>query len=437
MAAFLSRRCIAAIRKSPNYFFSTRYYSSEPPKQHDQRSVTSSLLDNALARDPIKSPPESPEHSQPHKTPGRAANTEFRHAFETSADKKRNSAGRWIIGGSAFAALSTFLYLGREWNNPLNEGRAERAPNGNSILGYWERAKARLDDNFDEYKKPVFEKLLHDPLPEPYQRPYTLVLELDDTLIHSEWSREYGWRTAKRPGLDYFLNYLAQAYEIVIFTRQYSTTAAPIVTKLDPYRSCVSASLFREHSRFEDGNVIKDLSHLNRDLSKVILVDVNPVSWSLQPENAAPIKTWNGDPNDRELVRMIPFFEYIAATSVPDVRPLLKSYEGKDIATEYAIREARLKEQLLNDRQKHGRWSGALIGKRKEVPKLATDRAREQWQRAYVEFQKQIEEHGEEILAEEKRREQEQLSQMSTSIIGMVSGGFSKPANTSQSTKEN
>lgn len=34
--------------------------------------------------------------------------------------------------------------------------------------------------------------------------------------------RQHGWRVAKRPGVDYFLAYLSQFYEIVIFTSQYS-----------------------------------------------------------------------------------------------------------------------------------------------------------------------------------------------------------------------
>ena len=31
---------------------------------------------------------------------------------------------------------------------------------------------------------------------------------------------EHGWRTAKRPGVNYFLAYLSQFYEIVLFTTQ-------------------------------------------------------------------------------------------------------------------------------------------------------------------------------------------------------------------------
>lgn len=33
----------------------------------------------------------------------------------------------------------------------------------------------------------------------------TLVLDLDDTLVHSDWTRGRGWRTFKRPGAEDFL----------------------------------------------------------------------------------------------------------------------------------------------------------------------------------------------------------------------------------------
>jgi import inner membrane translocase subunit TIM50 len=65
-------------------------------------------------------------------------------------------------------------------------------------------------------------KLLPDPLPEPYNRPYTLVINLNDTLVHMDWTREHGWRAAKRPGIDYFISYLSQMYEIVVFTTSQS-----------------------------------------------------------------------------------------------------------------------------------------------------------------------------------------------------------------------
>ena len=50
----------------------------------------------------------------------------------------------------------------------------------------------------------------------------TLVLDLDDVLVHSEWTRGRGWRTFKRPGVEDFLKRMAPYYEMVVYTSQAS-----------------------------------------------------------------------------------------------------------------------------------------------------------------------------------------------------------------------
>lgn len=72
-----------------------------------------------------------------------------------------------------------------------------------------------------------------------------------------------------------------------------------------PYR------LFRESTRAVKGKVVKDISFLNRDPSKVIVLDVNPEHVALQPENAIVLQPWDGSPRDKGLVDMIPFLECI------------------------------------------------------------------------------------------------------------------------------
>ncbi len=44
----------------------------------------------------------------------------------------------------------------------------------------------------------------------------TLVLDLDNTLVHSDWSRARGWRTFKRPGAEDFLRTMSQFYEVFL-----------------------------------------------------------------------------------------------------------------------------------------------------------------------------------------------------------------------------
>jgi len=67
---------------------------------------------------------------------------------------------------------------------------------------------------------PSSEKLLPDLLPPPYQRPYTLIIELNDVLLHSEYDRSVGWKYQKRPGVDALLMQLFDFYELVIFTSE-------------------------------------------------------------------------------------------------------------------------------------------------------------------------------------------------------------------------
>lgn len=105
------------------------------------------------------------------------------------------------------------------------------------------------------YHEPAFEKLLPDPDP-MFERPYTLVISLEDMLVHSEWTRDHGWRLAKRPGADYFLHYLSQYYELVLFTTVPFAIAEPLVRKLDPYRFIVWP-LFREATKYKDGEIVK------------------------------------------------------------------------------------------------------------------------------------------------------------------------------------
>jgi import inner membrane translocase subunit TIM50 len=95
----------------------------------------------------------------------------------------------------------------------------------------------------------------------------------------------------------------------VLFTSQPPYTAIPIVEKLDPYAIYILYKLFRDCTRYHNKEVVKDLSYLGRDLKKVIMLDTNPKSFGLQPENAIEMPKWQGNRNDTDLVGMIPFLE--------------------------------------------------------------------------------------------------------------------------------
>jgi len=51
---------------------------------------------------------------------------------------------------------------------------------------------------------------------------------------------------------------------------------------------------------------IKDLSTLNRDLSRCIIVDNIASNYKLQPRNGIAISTWTGEEDDIALSNLIP-----------------------------------------------------------------------------------------------------------------------------------
>ncbi|KAH8680049.1 hypothetical protein BGZ60DRAFT_467992 [Tricladium varicosporioides] len=376
-------------------------------------------------------------------------------AYISSSERKRLRFANYMYALFAGSAVAGTIYLGRNWETDEEEHRHEDAPSGWSIGLMWKRAKHRLGDQVSYYNEPAFRKLLPDVDP-IFERPYTLVLSLEDLLIHSEWSREHGWRMAKRPGVDYFLRYLSQYYELVIFTSQPWAVAEPILRKLDPYH-IVTWPLFREATLYENGEYIKDLSYLNRDLSKVIIVDTKSSHTQRQSENAIILKPWEGQVADKDLVGLIPFLEYIHTMAYTDVRKALKSFEGKHIPSEFARREAiarqKFEAELAEEKKKRPKHSGAgflanalgikpqgmmMTDPNELTPseafaqgKMLQDLARERGQRNYEMLEKEIRENGEKWLKEEAMHEEkakeEGMKAMKSGFMGFFGGSGNPP----------
>ena len=66
--------------------------------------------------------------------------------------------------------------------------------------------------------------------------------------------------------------------------------------------------LYRDSTRYEKGVYHKDLSRLNRDLSKVLVLETDP-SRVNQQDNVIQLSPWKGDLNDKELLAYLPFLE--------------------------------------------------------------------------------------------------------------------------------
>nr|KJB66870.1 hypothetical protein B456_010G162000 [Gossypium raimondii] len=134
----------------------------------------------------------------------------------------------------------------------------------------------------------------------------------------------------KRPGVDEFLEAISKKYEVLVFTAGLEPYASLLLDILDP-KGLISHRLYRDSCKqLGQGRFIKDLSKIGRDLKQVVIVDDNPKSYTLQPANAIPIKGFEDDIKDRELKKLMVFFER-NLDGFKDMRDAVKKYlDGND-----------------------------------------------------------------------------------------------------------
>jgi len=164
-----------------------------------------------------------------------------------------------------------------------------------------------------------------------------LVLDLDETLVHSSFKilhqadftipveiegNYHNVYVIKRPGVDQFMKRVGELYEVVVFTASVSKYGDPLLDQLDIHK-VVHHRLFRESCYNHQGNYVKDLSQVGRDLKDTIIIDNSPTSYIFHPQHAVPISSWFSDAHDNELLDLIPVLEDLAGSNVRDVSLVL------------------------------------------------------------------------------------------------------------------
>ena len=161
----------------------------------------------------------------------------------------------------------------------------------------------------------------------------TLILDLDETLIHSDLDLEYKNHIITlffdseeegeeeknipiplilRPKLFDFLNYVKEKYELIIFTASQKNYADKIIDYIEKDQKYFSLRLYREHCIFiKPGLYIKDLRIFkNRDLKNIILIDNSIFSFAHQLNNGILVTSFYNDEDDCFLINLKDYLMY-------------------------------------------------------------------------------------------------------------------------------
>ena len=165
-------------------------------------------------------------------------------------------------------------------------------------------------------------------LPSCDENTYTLVLDLDETLVHFFYCPS-GGSFLIRPYCYEFLRDMSDIFEIAIFTAAMQDYADGILDKLDPNKIYIKYRLYRQHTSISGISFVKDLTKLGRDLSKVIIIDNLPDNFKLQPHNGLAIKTWLDEMKDTQLNDIGQFLKNLISKRPSDVRSVLQKVKDE------------------------------------------------------------------------------------------------------------
>ena len=220
---------------------------------------------------------------------------------------------------------TSFIFRNENINNDINYNKYEFTIKPSLNLNK-KNIRIHQKNNSEIYQKDFLQNLkVKEPyLDYPPLKEYTLVLDLDETMISFQFTQpENGiGQMHLRPGLENFLDVIKEYYEIIVFTsgtREYADMVLDVIEH-KKQKKFFSGRLYREHTIKIGKKYIKDLSKIGRDLSRTLIVDNLPQSFKYQHENGILISSFYADEVDKKDDRALIELQKI----------LIKIYEDKE-----------------------------------------------------------------------------------------------------------
>ena len=139
---------------------------------------------------------------------------------------------------------------------------------------------------------------------------------------------------------------VSEWFDLAIYTAALQPYANAVVEHLDAGRGLfpIGRRFFRDDCSFvfngsggSGGGYRKDVRLVMPDLCSVAIIDNSPSAYKDYAANGIPIKSWTSDPQDTELLQLLPFLD--ALRFVADVRSILgaKNWHEKSTSPKFYV----------------------------------------------------------------------------------------------------
>ena len=116
-------------------------------------------------------------------------------------------------------------------------------------------------------------------------------------------------------------------YELISFSCEPNDISENIIKEIESQKKYFDYNFTRQHSILYENTLVKDISLIGRDLSKIIIVDDDENCFKLNKENGIKIGVYNGNnENDNVLFELKKILILIYKKNYEDVRIALKEF---------------------------------------------------------------------------------------------------------------
>jgi hypothetical protein len=177
-------------------------------------------------------------------------------------------------------------------------------------------------------------------LPENSLNRKTLILDLDETLIHADFDNNFSEDTYDhlvtfsyegrnvevpiilRPGVNQFLQNISENFEVFVFTASKREYADAVLNILDPENKIFAKRFYRENCKPEN----------------IIIVDNSMYSFSNQLSNGILINSFYNDRDDRELFNLFNYLQQYIKNAQDSREVNEKIFNFDMILREYSVK---------------------------------------------------------------------------------------------------